>query len=118
MPKLTTPRPPNIKVWIDVGQPDEKRIRKACGRAERVYVYAYGGHVTSNWWDQVGAKLERNDNLTVIRLPAISTRALAKLAQRNMQLNCTIQDGHIWMSDTNESVQMEPVTLKTPAAAL
>ena len=104
-----------IKLWIEVGQPDEKRIRKACGRAEQVFIYAYGGHGASIWWNQVGDKLERNRNLTVIQLPTASTRAMAKLAQRNMQLNCTIQDGQIWISDTNETVQVEPVTVKTPA---
>ena len=105
-----------IKLWMDVGLPDEKRIRRACGRADKVFVYTYGGHGAAIWWDQVGGKLERNRNLTVMQLPVISTRAMAKLAQRNMQLNCTIQDGQIWFSDANETVQVEPVTMKRAAA--
>ena len=105
-----------IKLWIDVGLPDEKRIRRACGRADRVFVYAYGGHGAAIWWNQVTGKLERNRNLTVVQLPVISTRAMAKLAQRNMQLNCTIQDGQIWFSDANETVQVEPVIMKSAAA--
>ena len=32
-----------IELWIDVGLPDEKLIRKACGRANQVVVYCYGG---------------------------------------------------------------------------
>ena len=33
-----------IELWIELGLPDEKLIRKACGRAKRVIVYCYGGH--------------------------------------------------------------------------
>lgn len=28
-----------IELWIEVGQPDESRLRKACNRAARVRVY-------------------------------------------------------------------------------
>ena len=28
----------NIETWIDVGQPDPKRVRKACGRARQVFI--------------------------------------------------------------------------------
>jgi uncharacterized protein YaeQ len=104
-----------IKLWIDVGLPDEKRIRRACGRADKVFIYAYGGHGAAIWWNQIGGTLERNRNLTVIQLPQDSTRAMAKLAQRNMQLNCTIQDGQIWFSDANETVQVAPMTMKCEA---
>ena len=32
-----------VELWIDVGLPTEKDIRKACGRARQVVVYCYGG---------------------------------------------------------------------------
>jgi uncharacterized protein YaeQ len=102
-----------IKLWIDVGQPDEKRMRRACGRADQVFVYAYGGHGTNVWWNKVGGDVERCDNLTVIQLPLAACQGLAKLAQRNMKLNCTIQEGQIWMADAQNSVLMEPLTIKS-----
>jgi uncharacterized protein YaeQ len=101
-----------IELWIDVGLPDEKLIRKACGRANQVVVYTYGGRVAEMWFAQNSGQFERLKNLTVINLPQESTRALAKLAQRNMQLQCTIQDGQVWLSDGKESVDVERVTLK------
>jgi uncharacterized protein YaeQ len=101
-----------IEVWIDVGQPDEKRIRRACGRAARVYVYSYSGHGADIWWSQIGARLERIRNLGVVNLPAGTGPALAKLAGRNMQLQCTIQDGHVWVGGSNDAVQVEPQVLK------
>ena len=96
-----------IELWIDVGQPDEKRIRRACGRARQVFVYSYGGQSAAIWWDQVGGKLERTRNLTVISVPAAASQALAKLARRNMRLNCTIQDEQVWLDDTEDRVQVE-----------
>jgi uncharacterized protein YaeQ len=104
-----------IRKWIDVGQPDEKRMRRACGRADQVFVYAYGGHGTKVWWDKVGGDVERCGNLTVIQLPLAACQGLAKLAQRNMQLNCTIQEGQVWMADAQNSVLVEPLTMKAAA---
>jgi uncharacterized protein YaeQ len=98
-----------IELWIDVGLPDEKRIRRACGRAGRVVVYSYGRGVEL-WWKQAGEKLARSENLSVIELPQEATRAIAKLADRNMKLNCTIQDGQVWVADQDETVQVEAET--------
>jgi len=101
-----------IKLWIDVGTPDEKLIRKACGRAEQVVVYCYGGRVADMWFTQNSGQFERQKNLTIINLPAESTQGLAKLAQRTMSLQCTIQDGQVWLSDGDASVEVERVVLK------
>ena len=101
-----------IELWIDVGLPDEKLIRKACGRAGQVVVYSYGGRVADMWFAQNNAQFERQKNLTVINLPVASTQALAKLAQRTMDLQCTIQDGQVWLSDGAASVQVERTLLK------
>ena len=101
----------SIETWIDVGLPDEKRIRKACGRANEVFVYSYGGHAAQLWWQQVGDKVARSHKLTVIDLPQAGTRALAALAARNMSLQYTIQDGQVWVADERESVQLDPKTI-------
>jgi len=106
-----------IETWIDVGQPDEKRLRKACGRAGQVFVYNYGGQGAGMWWDQVSGKLERTRNLTVMRLQPTATQALARLARRNMQLHCTVQEGQVWLADEDHSVQVELAMVKTPPAA-
>lgn len=98
-----------IRLWVDVGLPDEKRIRRACGRAERVVVYSYG-RGADLWWKQAGEKLARSGNLSVIDLPQSATQGLAKLAGRNMKLNCTIQDGQVWLGDPDQQVQVEAET--------
>ena len=104
-----------IVSWIDVGLPDDKRIRKACGRANEVFVYSYGGQSARLWWEQIADKLERVRNVTVIRLPA-ETRELAKLAERNMRFTCTIQDSHVWLANDEGSVEIALEALKSPSA--
>lgn len=104
-----------IDLWIDVGLPDEKLIRKACGRARRVVVYCYGGRVADMWYAQNKAQFERQKNLAVINLAQEDTQALARLAQRNMDLQCTIQDGQVWLGDGAASVQVERKVLKAAA---
>jgi uncharacterized protein YaeQ len=102
----------SIELWLDVGIPDEKLIRKACGRSSQVIVYCYGGRVADMWFAQNSTQFARQKNLTIVNLPVTSTQALAKLAQRNMNLQCTIQDGQVWLSDGAASVQVERVVLK------
>ena len=101
-----------IQMWIEVGLPDEKVVRRACGRARTVQVCCYGGHGAQLWWKSVADKLSRQDNLTVTDLPQEATRAMAKLAQRTMRLQYTIQDGEVWVTDGAASVQVQPVVLK------
>ncbi len=107
-----------IDLWIDVGLPDEKEIRKACGRAQQVIIYSYGGRSADLWWDQNRSKLERTKNLTIVKLPPDTTSALAKLVQRTMQLQCTIQDGEMWLADDNERVQVNLTTLTSSTPSL
>ncbi|OGB24064.1 MAG: hypothetical protein A3I66_11355 [Burkholderiales bacterium RIFCSPLOWO2_02_FULL_57_36] len=102
-----------IDLWIEVGQPDEKRILKACGRAAQVIVYSYSSN-SSIWWSQISNRVERARNLTVINLPSAISLALAKLAQRSMQLQCTIQDGQTWLTGDGETVQLDLTLLKAP----
>jgi uncharacterized protein YaeQ len=100
-----------IELWIDVGLPDEKELRRACGRADRVVVYAYGSGVDV-WWGQNGDRLKRNRNLRVFKLPSSTTRELARLARRNMNIQATIHDGQISLADENEIVPVEVTILK------
>ena len=100
----------NIQLWIDVGLPDEKRIRKACGRADKVIVYSYGGRAAQLWWQQNEDSLARLNKLTVLDLPQPDTRALAALTARNMALQITVQDGHVWVSNASDAVQLAQET--------
>ena len=99
-----------IQLWIEVGLPDEKAVRKACGRATQVRIYTYG-RGAERWWQDAQTALARPDNLAVIELPQATTQAMAGLAQRTMQLQCTVQDGTAWLTDGKNTVEVAPVLL-------
>jgi uncharacterized protein YaeQ len=105
-----------IDLWIEVGQPDDKRIMKACGRSNQVIIYSYSS-MSNIWWNQIASKVDRAKNLSVFNLPAATSQALAKLAQRSMQLQCTIQDAQVWINGEGESIQIDLTCLKAPANA-
>jgi len=103
-----------IVQWIEVGQPDDKRLMKSSPRAERVVVYSYSSS-TPIWWSGIATKITRARNLAVWQVPADQSQALAALAQRTMQLQVTVQDGTVWVGDGNRSVEVTPQRL-TPEA--
>lgn len=101
-----------IELWIDVGLPDERRLRKACTRAARVCLYIYGGRNAELWWQRNIDKLLRFNNLSVIEIPEVACNALATLVQRSMQLQCTIQDGEFWLSCGDQTINVSPLVRK------
>ncbi len=101
-----------ISLWIDVGLPEERRLRRAAGRAERIVVIAYGGRGVDVWWDKIRETLARLPALTVLAIPCEAGRALAALADRAMRLQCTVQEQQVYVNDAARSVLIEPVVLR------
>ena len=99
--------------WIEVGQPDDRRLSKACARAERVTIYCYGS-AADLWWAGIRNKLTRLQNLSIWQIPAAQAQALAALAQRSMQWQLTVQDGHVWLSSGDDSLELLPQRLMGP----
>ncbi|MEY4592456.1 MAG: hypothetical protein RIR18_1351 [Pseudomonadota bacterium] len=97
-----------IKLWVEVGLPDETRIRKACNRSEQVVVLAYGARSVDIWWKQNADNLKRFENLEVLQLKAEESQALAMLAAKKMAFSCTLQEGTIYF----EGVELHPLCLQ------
>lgn len=98
--------------WIDVGLPDEREVRKACGRARSVTVYPYGGRSCAMWWSKAAPMLERQPTLAVREVPPEASEALSGLAARTMALQVTIQDRHILVSAQDRVVAVDLGELK------
>ena len=96
-----------IDLWIEIGQPDERALRRACGRAKQVIVYVYGARSAEVWWATQRPSLDRLKNLSVTLLPMGSVRILAEMAKPTMTLQWTIQDGHIWIADGMQTLHLE-----------
>jgi len=96
-----------IEHWIELGQLDEKRIKKACHKAKRVSLFSYQSGSANVWWNQIKDKLNRFENLHIYHLENDISKQLAQLCTRNMNLQCTIQDSDIWLSNTETSVEVK-----------
>jgi uncharacterized protein YaeQ len=99
------------RLWIEAGQPDEVALTKACRQADQVVLYAFS-HAAEVWWKAIQNKLTRLSNLSVWRIPAEQSQALAALAQRSMQLQATLQEGTLMLGDGARHVDVEPLRWK------
>jgi uncharacterized protein YaeQ len=96
-----------IVEWIEIGQPEERRLLKASGRAERVGVYAFGSNAAA-WWAALAGRAERAGNIDAWLVAPAESRALALLAKRSMELQINRQDGIVWVADGARSVELQP----------
>lgn len=103
-----------IDLWIDVGLPDERRVRKACNRSSQVFLYLYGGRAADIWWERHNNKLQRFANLNVLEIPETTTKALTTMVQRSMRLHCTIQEGELYLSSGDQTCTVSPLFRKGP----
>ena len=97
-----------IEQWIELGQPDETRLRKASSRAQQVVVVGYGGQAAESWWKRNAAALGRLRNLTVIELDDAGVAEAAELLSRGMRVTAMIQDGEVQLMDADRSVSLRP----------
>lgn len=101
-----------IERIIEVGLPDETLLRRYCGRARAVQVYAYGGRTVGLWWQKNASALARLNNLTVTELAAETTAALAAMASRTMNLQALISDGDTQILSDSDVVSVTQTVLK------
>jgi len=85
----------DIELWIELGLPSEKRLKKACGRSQQVIVYTYGSGSADMWWKQMQSQVTRFKNLTIRHIDPDTTQALAVLMERNVDVQVSIQDKEI-----------------------
>lgn len=104
----------DIEHWIDLGQPDESRIRKACGRAQQVVVVNYSGNAADLWWGRHASALTRLKNLTVLAIAPAAVEAVAGLLQRGMRLTAMIQDRELQLMSESENVALTPDVRMAP----
>ncbi|AKJ43017.1 YaeQ family protein [Pragia fontium] len=102
-----------IVLWVELGLPDEKRLRKACHQSEQVVLYTYSERAAKVWWQQNQSKLEGHKNLAVYFIDDVQLKQLSSMCQRNMQLQATIQDSAVWLSDSQNNCELTFETWKT-----
>lgn len=101
-----------IEHWIDVGLPDERRLKKGCNRSEQVTLYTYAGRAVDLWWQQNQALLNRQDNLRIVDFSEEELAPLVDLAERNMQWQVTISEGQVFINSGDVNLSITPVIRK------
>ncbi len=100
----------DVLLWIEFGQVDEKRLRKASGRAERVIVYTYQEGAVRSWWKQNENKFARFENVEVILLHVSGD--IEALSERSMRLQCSVMDGELLVHSDKGDVSVTREWLK------
>jgi uncharacterized protein YaeQ len=101
----------DIELWIELGLPSEKRLKKACGRSQQVIVYTYGTGGAEMWWKQMQSQVSRFKNLCIRHIDSETTQALAELMQRNLDIQVSIQDGEISWDSNEKNISCSPELL-------
>ncbi|MBA6411538.1 YaeQ family protein [Parahaliea sp. F7430] len=101
-----------IVQWIEVGQAEEPRLRKACGRAQQVSVLAFGKSA-STWWKLNAESFSKLERLAVTQLDWAQVQAAAALVQRNCKLSLSIAGGTIYLDNGSDSVSLEAQILQS-----
>ena len=99
-----------IQNWIEVGHPETPRLRKACGRARQVTVYAFAKS-TPTWWRLNSEAINALTHLQVWQLDWAEVQAAANLIERTVQLNASIVGGIIYLDNGSASTSVEPKLL-------
>jgi len=97
-----------IELWISLGQIDEKQLRKSLGRSKQVIIITYNGHKSSIWWSKNQSKYTQLNNLQIINIKPDDVTAMQDFVSRNMDLQITIQEGVIWLSNSRQTINIEP----------
>jgi len=97
-----------IELWIELGQPDESRLRKASAKSEEVLVLTYAGRASDVWWTKNAAGLSRLRNLTVLDIDAEAVDAMTRLFGRGMRLTAMIQDGEVQLMSADANIALRP----------
>jgi uncharacterized protein YaeQ len=98
-----------ITRWIELGNPSNKRLKRARSLAQQIIVVSYGGRTATQWWQENASELQRMKTLSVIEIPQTQSRELAKMAQRSMTLQCTLDEDAIWFSNATQSIEIQPL---------
>ena len=67
---------------------------------------------TPIWWKSLETKITRAEHIRIWQIEAEQSQALARLAERSMQLQCTVQDGTVWLGNGKDTVEITPIRLK------
>lgn len=95
-----------IDLWIELGLPEERRLKKACSQSAEVALFTYNNRAAQVWWQQNQTRLSQFKNLAIWFIDDAQLAKLHDFGSRTMTLQATIQDGNIWLSDDSNNMEI------------
>lgn len=94
--------------WIELGLPDEKRIKQAIGKSRKVSIYNYHQNKKQDLLPKLKDKFGEHDKVHIYNLELIENGALEDLVAKTMKLTCIIEDNTMYLAndDTRIGVQL------------
>jgi uncharacterized protein YaeQ len=94
-----------ILKWIEIGHPDEKKLRRLSGRSESIEIYCYQLGVAQVWWKGIEKQALKLPKLKVSFLNVIDKAEISAIIDRTMDLNCVIEGSSIAVSsNSNDNI--------------
>ena len=93
-----------IELWVELGLPDETRIKKACNRSKQVLLFCYDDRSFGPWYKKNESKLQR-DNLKLFRISDADSEKLISLYSRQIDLQINIEEDEIYIGNNNNPDQ-------------
>jgi len=101
-----------IDPWIELGQPDDKRLRKASHKAKQLVLCGYQGNAFDVWWKNNANACRQIPQLTVLQLDDEIASQLEGMVERTMRLQANIQDGTLWFGNNEQTLEITPTRLQ------
>lgn len=93
--------------WIEVGQPDARRLIKAARQSGRCNLFVFGDGA-SRWRTAQLADMKPPDNLGVARIDDRFVASLVATVDRQIRWSMTVADGTIFLTSGGESFDTAP----------
>jgi uncharacterized protein YaeQ len=97
----------SIEHWIELGLPDERRIRQICAKANKVTIYTYHGNQAIQWYNSVENMVKRFSHLDVIYLSIEEGKFIESLVVKGMDFSISIEDNQLWIANDHERICVE-----------
>ncbi|MCL9780071.1 YaeQ family protein [Vibrio sp. S4M6] len=100
----------HIQLWIDVGEPDFERIKKASHKSEQVKIYTFNAK-SDVWWQQNQSQLTSLSKVEVYQFEHDSIEQLAQNLSRGMDLSVMVSEQSIFVDMDSGSFEIGWKTL-------
>jgi uncharacterized protein YaeQ len=88
----------DILHWIELGLPDEKRLRQAAGKSKKVSVFTTNPNTWDNYYQKIKNKVPK-DKVDIYSIEIIENGPIDKIVERTMKLSCTIEDELMYLGN-------------------